>query len=57
MGGRNEDMKLHKLRSGVIISYIDTGYGINVKARYPKDNDYIIWNLLYRTQEFYRGIV
>ena len=49
-------MKLHKLRSGVIITHNDTGTGISVKARHPKDIDYIVWDLLHRTQQFYKGI-
>ena len=56
MGARDEDMKLHKLRSGVIITHSDTGTGISVKARHPKDKDYIVWDLLHRTQQFYRGL-
>jgi len=56
MGTRDEDMKLHKLRSGVIITHINTSRGVNVKARHPKDTDYIVWDLLHRTQEFYRGL-
>lgn len=50
-------MKLHKLYTGVIITRIDKGDGIRVQARHPKDNDYIVWDLLYRTQEFYRGFI
>ena len=56
MGARDEDMKLHKLRSGVIITHIQTDIGTSVKARHPKDYDYIVWYLLYRTQQFYRGL-
>ena len=56
MGARDEDMKLHKLRSGVIVTHINTSRGVNVKARHPKDTDYIVWDLLHRTQEFYRGL-
>ena len=56
MGTRNEDMKLHRLHSGVIITYTNTEMGVSVKARHPKDTDYIVWDLLYRTQEFYRLI-
>ena len=54
MGTRNEDMKLHKLHTGVIITHIDTGTGISVKARHPQDKDYIVWDLLHRTQQFYK---
>ena len=50
-------MKLHKLHTGVIITYTDIGTGISVKARHPKDKDYIVWDLLHRTQEFYRGLL
>jgi hypothetical protein len=53
MGATNGDMKLHRLHTGVIITHIDTGLGISVKVRHPKDIDYIVWELLYRTQEFY----
>jgi hypothetical protein len=53
MGARDGDMKLHRLHTGVIITHIDTITGISVKARHPKDIDYIVWELLYRTQEFY----
>jgi hypothetical protein len=53
MGARDEHMKLHRLHTGVIITHIDTGLGISVKVRHPKDIDYIVWELLYRTQEFY----
>ena len=53
MGARDEYMKLHRLHTGVIITHIDTGLGISVKVRHPKDIDYIVWELLYRTQEFY----
>ena len=49
-------MKLHRLHSGVIITYTNTEMGVSVKARHPKDTDYIVWDLLYRTQEFYRLI-
>ena len=56
LGTRDEDMKLHKLYTGVIITHIDTGTGISVKARHPKDKDYIVWELLHKTQEFYRGL-
>ena len=56
MGATNGDMKLHKLHTGVIITHIDTGDGISVKARHPEDKDYIVWELLYKTQEFYRGL-
>ena len=56
MGTRDEDMKLHRLRTGVIITHIQTGTGTSVKARHPKDYDYIVWDLLYRTQQFYRGL-
>jgi len=56
MGATNGDMKLHKLYTGVIITHIDTGDGISVKARHPEDKDYIVWELLYKTQEFYRGL-
>ena len=57
MGARDEGMKLHRLHSGVIITHIDTGSGIRVQARHPKDRDYIVWELLYRTQQFYRGLI
>ena len=57
LGTRDEDMKLHKLRSGVIITYTDIGTGISVKARHPQDKDYIVWDLLHRTQEFYKGLL
>jgi hypothetical protein len=50
-------MKLHKLHTGVIITHIDIGDGISVKARHPKDKDYIVWDLLHKTQEFYRGLL
>jgi len=53
MGARDADMKLHRLHTGVIITHIDTGLGISVKVRHPKDIDYIVWELLYKTQEFY----
>ena len=56
MGARDEDMKLYKLHTGVIITHIDTGGGISVKARHPKDKDYIVWELLHRTQEFYNRL-
>ena len=57
VGARDEDMKLHKLHTGVIITHIDTGTGIRVQVRHPKDLDYIVWDLLYRTQQFYRGLI
>ncbi len=57
MGATNGDMKLHKLHTGVIITHIHTDIGISVKARHPKDKDYIVWDLLHRTQEFYRGLL
>ena len=57
MGARDEGMKLHRLHSGVIITHIDTGSGIRVQARHPKDRDYIVWELLYKTQQFYRGLL
>jgi len=50
-------MKLHKLHTGVIITHIHTDIGISVKARHPQDRDYIVWDLLHRTQEFYRGLL
>lgn len=50
-------MKLHKLHTGSIITHIDTGNGIRVQVRHPKDLDYIVWDLLYRTQQFYRGLI
>lgn len=49
-------MKLYKLRSGVIITQIETETGGSVKARHPQDNDYIVWDLLHRTQQFYKGL-
>ena len=57
MGARYEDMKLHKLHTGVIITHIETDTGTSVKVRHPKDLDYIVWDLLYRTQEFYSRLV
>lgn len=57
MGARDEGMKLHRLHSGVIITHIHTDIGISVKARHPQDKDYIVWDLLHRTQEFYRGLL
>ena len=53
VGTRNGEMKLHKLNTGVIITHIDIGTGISVKARHPQDKDYIVWDLLHRTQQFY----
>ena len=50
-------MRLHKLHTGVIITHIDTGSNIEVKVRSPKDRDYVVWDLLYKTQEFYRGLL
>jgi fructose-1,6-bisphosphatase len=49
-----QEMKLHKLHTGVIITHIETYTGTSVRARHPKDVDYIVWDLLHRTQEFYR---
>jgi hypothetical protein len=57
MGARNGKMKLHRLHSGVIITHIDTDRGVRVQARHPKDRDYIVWELLYKTQQFYRGLI
>ena len=56
MGARDGDMKLHKLTSGVIVTHIDLGSGTKVKARHPQDKDYIVWDLLHKTQEFYKGL-
>ena len=56
MGARDGDMKLHKLTSGVIVTHIDLGSGTRVKARHPQDKDYIVWDLLHKTQEFYKGL-
>jgi hypothetical protein len=40
-----------------LITHIHTDIGISVKARHPKDKDYIVWELLHKTQEFYRGLL